>query len=201
MRWRPRQAGRADDRDDLAASLSDPTRFGGLFDRHVHAVHRYLARRTSLEDADDLTAATFVTAFRARRSYDPAAASPRAWLFGIATNQVLHHRRSHARYARALNRMPSPVPPEPTTDALERQLDAKPLIEAALSLIGDELREVVLLIGVAELTYAECADALRIPIGTVRSRYARARRELRDLLDEPDLDNLALNTAEERTIG
>ena len=68
--------------------------------------------------------------------------------------------------------MPSPVQPEPTTDALERQLDAKPLIEAALSLIGDELRDVVLLIGVAELTYAECADALRIPIGTVRSRYA-----------------------------
>ena len=96
--------------------------------------------------------------------------------------------------------MPSPVQPEPTTDALERQLDAKPLIEAALSLIGDELREVVLLIGVAELTYAECADALRIPIGTVRSRYARARRELRVLLDEPDLDNLAFNTAEERTV-
>jgi hypothetical protein len=52
----------------------------------------------------------------------------------------------------------------------------------------------------AELTYAECADALRIPIGTVRSRYARARRELRVLLDEPDLDNLAFNTAEERTV-
>jgi type IV secretory pathway TraG/TraD family ATPase VirD4 len=54
----------ADDRDDLAASLSDPTRFGGLFDRHVRAVHRYLARRSSLDEADDLTAATFVAAFR-----------------------------------------------------------------------------------------------------------------------------------------
>src|ERR1700691_2216632 len=105
----------ADDRDDLAASLSDPTRFGGLFDRHVRAVHGYLARRTSLEDADDRTAPTFVTAFRSRRSYDPAAASPRAWLFGIATNQVLHHRRSHARYDRALTRMQTPAPPEPTT--------------------------------------------------------------------------------------
>src|SRR5580698_6283636 len=115
----------ADDRDDLAASLIDPTRFGSLFDRHVQAVHRYLARRSSPDEADDLTAATFVTAFRARRSYDPTAASPRAWLFGIASNQVLHHRRSYVRRTRALERMPSPVPPELTTDVLARQMDAK----------------------------------------------------------------------------
>jgi RNA polymerase sigma-70 factor (ECF subfamily) len=52
-------------------------------------------------------------------------------------------------------------------------------------LIGEELRDVVMLIAIAELTYQECAAALVIPIGTVRSRLARARKELRALLEEP----------------
>jgi RNA polymerase sigma factor (sigma-70 family) len=190
-----------EDHADLEASLTDPDRFGGLFDRHVRSVHRYFARRASLEDAEDLTATTFVAAFRARASYNPAAASPRAWLFGIATNQVLHHRRSYARRARALDRIATPVRSELATDLVDGHLDAKALIDAALALIGDELRDVVLLIGVTELTYAECADALRIPIGTVRSRYARARRELRALIGEPAVNDFALNSTEERTIG
>jgi hypothetical protein len=56
------------DRDDLAASLVVPDRFGALFDRHARTVHRYFARRVSIEDAENLTTATFVAAFGARRS-------------------------------------------------------------------------------------------------------------------------------------
>lgn len=191
----------AEDREDIAASVREPARFGHLFDRHVSAIHSYLSRRTSPEDADDLASATFVTAFRVRRTFDPALGSARAWLFGIARNEVLHYRRAGARSALARQRMPCVIEPEPSTDALERRLDAQRRVENALSLIGDELREVVLLIGVGELTYAECAGVLDIPIGTVRSRYARARRVLRDLIEENETDRTALShTSHERTV-
>ena len=189
----------ADDRRALVDSVADPTRFGDLFERHVVAIYRYLARRVGSDLAEDLTSATFAEAFRNRARYDTDLASPRAWLFGIATTHVLHHRRSEARRLNAYARLDSTSEEEAATEVLVRQLDAAVRLDAALLLIGDELRDVVLLIAIAELTYEECASALEIPIGTVRSRLARARKELRALLEEPT-DGLTCRTTTEGTL-
>jgi RNA polymerase sigma factor (sigma-70 family) len=193
------QNSEANDRRALVDSVADPTRFGDLFERHVVAIYRYLARRVGSDLAEDLTSATFAEAFRNRARYDAALASPRAWLFGIATTHVLHHRRSEARRLGAYGRLGAVPEEEAATEVLVRQIDDTARLDAALLLIGEELRDVVMLIAVAELTYEECAAALEIPIGTVRSRLSRARRELRGLLEEPP-GGLACRTTTEGTL-
>ncbi len=68
-----------------------------VFDRHAPHIHRYLARRLGGQVADDLMGETFLIAFGARGRYDPAFASARPWLYGIATDLVGRRRREEAR--------------------------------------------------------------------------------------------------------
>jgi RNA polymerase sigma-70 factor (ECF subfamily) len=185
------------DRADLLASVRDPSRFGQLFERHVIALFRYFARRVGPDAAEDLAGATFAEAFANRGRYDPALASPRAWLFAIATTKVLHHRRGLARRGVAEARLTDPVEPEAATEVLIRRLDDGARLDAALSLIGPELREIVLLIAIGELSYEECATALQIPLGTVQSRLFRARQALRGLLEDPTANLLVIRSNSE----
>lgn len=72
----------------IAASLDDPERFAALFDRHAPAIHRYVTRRLGCDAADDITAETFLTAFRIRARYDSGRAGVRPWLHGIAARLI-----------------------------------------------------------------------------------------------------------------
>jgi RNA polymerase sigma-70 factor (ECF subfamily) len=130
---------------------------------------------------------TFIIAFRRRSTYEPDRATARAWLMGIATNLVRRHRRSEARRLAALSRADARVQPT-ASDTSDRVGDAL-LLEQALSHLDCDLRDVVLLVGAVQLTYLEAAAALGIPIGTVRSRMARARRFLRQSLSQTDHDS------------
>lgn len=172
-----------DDQSDILASLVDPARFAAVFERHVDGIYRYHARRVGPLDAEDLTAETFADAFRHRARFEPDRGSARAWLFGIATNLLLHHHRGESRRLAAHGRIVTVTMSESAENGLVDKLDNAARIDAALSAIGPQLRDVVMLIAVAELTYDEAAVALDIPIGTVRSRLWRARRELREALD------------------
>jgi Sigma-70 region 2 len=67
----------AGDSAAIRASLTEPERFAPLFDRHAPVIYRYLARRAGIEVADDLTAETFLAAFRRRDSYDLACTDAR----------------------------------------------------------------------------------------------------------------------------
>lgn len=64
--------GGADDADVVARSLGEPELFAGLYDRHAPDIHRYVARRLGEGPADDITAETFLVAFRTRDRYDTA---------------------------------------------------------------------------------------------------------------------------------
>jgi len=172
-----------DDQADILASLGDPARFAAVFERHVVGIYRYHARRVGSNDAEDLTAETFADAFRHRARYQPDRGSARAWLFGIATNLLLHHHRGESRRLAAHGRIVPVMVSESAENRLVDRLYSAARLDAALRAIGPELRDVVMLIAVAELTYDETAAALDIPIGTVRSRLWRARRELREALD------------------
>lgn len=145
-----------------------------IFDRHFSAVHAYLARRIGGGEADDLASATFTVAFERRRKFQRDVDSARPWLFGIATNLLRNERRSEQRGIAALPRM-RPVGAE--------QAAAKGVHTARLATLLAELdadqRDVLLLYAWAELPYEEIASSLGIPIGTVRSRLARARAHLR----------------------
>lgn len=177
-----------DERSDaaiIAASIHDLSRFEAIFDRHFRPIHRYLHRRVGVDLADDLAAETFIVAFGRRASFDQRQELARPWLFGIAINLLRNHRRAERRQLSVLARTADRRDvAEPFAEADER-LDAAraaPDIARALIQLRNDDREVLLLFAWASLTYEEIAVALGIPIGTVRSRLARARRTTRELL-------------------
>ena len=170
----------------IAASIDTPVAFAAVFDRHYDFVDRYLRRRVGLDVADDLVSETFTTAFRVRASYDLAHSDARPWLLGIATNLVRHQRRAEVRRLRAYERLETEAAAGIDEALVAARVDAaaeRPRIARALARIPDGDRDALLLLAWADLTYAEIAIALDIPIGTVRSRIHRARRRLRELLD------------------
>jgi RNA polymerase sigma factor (sigma-70 family) len=169
----------------IAASLDDGPSFAAVFDRHYPAIHAYVARRAGADVADDVASATFLEAFASRRRYDQAKPSARPWLYGIATNLLRHHRRAEVRriegWARAAAASPDLDPPADVAARLDAQA-AKPLLAHALARLSAADRDTLLLYAWEDLSYAEIASALAVPIGTVRSRLNRARRELRELV-------------------
>jgi RNA polymerase sigma factor (sigma-70 family) len=177
------------DADVIRQSLGDPEAFAAIFERHADSLHRYLAIRTGDRSAEDLVGETFALAFRCRGAFDLTRASAQPWLFGIATNVARHYWRSEVRRAEHDRRSPADTGFEPDFSDLatesvlfEAQSEA---ISLALAQIDSQYVEVLLLVAGPAFTYDEIAETLDIPLGTVRSRLARARRQLRDLLDVP----------------
>jgi RNA polymerase sigma-70 factor (ECF subfamily) len=165
------------DADAIAVSLAEPRAFVVVFDRHFDAIHRYLRRRVGSEIADELASETFTQAFEHRRRFDTRRPDARPWLYGIAHNLLRHHYRGEERalraYARSRPALHTSEPPDlPESELAELLADLSP---------GE--RDVLLLVAWAELEYAEVAEALGIPVGTVRSRLNRARGRVRELLE------------------
>ncbi|MEU7884797.1 RNA polymerase sigma factor [Microbispora bryophytorum] len=174
----------------IEASLTAPERFAGVFDRHADEIHAYAGRRLGPEHADDVTAETFLVAFRKRHRYDTSRPDARPWLYGIAGNLISGHRRSEVRRLRALARTPRDVDERGLHEeerGAERASAAalRPVLAAALARLSAAERELLLLVAWADLSYEEAAEALKIPIGTVRSRLHRVRAKLRRHLDFP----------------
>lgn len=177
------RVGADDDADAVAASLVQPERFGVVFDRYHAAIWAFLARQAGREAADELAGDVFVVAFRNRRRYDPACGTVRAWLYGIAMNLQRTRWRSEARQARALERVAgraiaAVTPIEAAEDILDgrRQLER---VRDAMAFLSEPHRAVLALFVWEQLSYEEIASALGVEVGTVRSRLARARNELR----------------------
>ena len=174
----------------IRRSVRHPECFGMLFDRHAGLIHRYLARRLGAQAADDLLAEVFLAAFRHRDRYESTRPDARPWLYGIAGHVVAGHRREEARRWRLLAALPTgPDEPDPATAAADRataQLAGRDLAGALAALNTDE-RAALLLLAWEDLSYAQIAEALDVPIGTVRSRISRARQKLR-----PQLSGLGL---------
>ncbi|MYW66204.1 sigma-70 family RNA polymerase sigma factor [Streptomyces sp. SID8379] len=190
MTVRPREHLGESDTRAIERSREEPEHFAALFNRYADAVHHYAARRLGPEAAEDLTAETFTTAFKQRHRYDLSRADARPWLFGIATNLIGRHRRAEARRFKALSRIPGPVEhEEPVADRAVSRAGAHGLrteLAAALAALPARQRDVVLLVAWTDLSYEEAAEALGVPVGTVRSRLSRARSALREALGGTD---------------
>ncbi|MBV8932264.1 MAG: RNA polymerase sigma factor [Kutzneria sp.] len=172
----------------IGESLSDPERFGEVYDLHATAVHRYLSRRAGAALADDLTAETFLAAFRGRRRFDLTARTALPWLYGIATNLVRRHRRAEVAQYRAMARTGvDPVFADNHADLVADRVVAVATgtrLSGALARLTAKERDTLLLFAWGELNYDDIAAALHIPVGTVRSRLNRARRRLRATLGD-----------------
>lgn len=191
---RPSQApgaGPPDDAQLIEESATDPEAFAILYDRHAATLHRYVARRLGEGAADDIVADTFFSAFSKRARFDPATSrDARPWLYGIAANLIGKHARSEVRMLRAYARTGAdPVLTRQVTAACDEDAagrvdsaSASRDLARALSALAAGDREVLLLVAWADLSYAEVAAALGIPVGTVRSRLNRARTKVRAAL-------------------
>ena len=169
------------DANAIRTSLSQPDAFVAIFERHFDVISRYLRRRVDPVLADELAAQVFTVAFSRREAYDPTQADARPWLYGIAASLLRGHARAEERELRALARtcidplrLAGPRDPALPGAALEPEL-ARVLAELA-----PQDREVLLLHTWGELGDEEIADALDLPVGTVRSRLERARKRVRE---------------------
>ncbi|MFF8959474.1 RNA polymerase sigma factor [Streptomyces sp. NPDC014894] len=171
-----------DDAEVIAQSLAHPDVFALLYDRHASDIHRYAARRLGEGAAEDIMAETFLIAFRGRRRYDTSRLSARPWLYGIAAKLIGGHRRSEERALRAMARSGEDPLAEAWSDRSDDRLAAQAPLAGALARLSPGDRHVLLLIAWADLGYQETAEALGIPLGTVRSRLNRARRKVREAL-------------------
>ncbi|MFE7582924.1 RNA polymerase sigma factor [Streptomyces gardneri] len=160
----------------------DSDAFGSLFDDYARAVHNHAFRLTGdWSAAEDALSLTFLEAWRLRASVDPDGGSLRPWLLGIATNVVRNTRRAARRHEAALNRLPREEALPDFADELVGRIDDAERVaalQAALSRLRRPEREVVALCVWSGLDYAAAAQALDVPVGTVRSRLSRARKKL-----------------------
>ncbi|MFI0453415.1 RNA polymerase sigma factor [Actinomadura sp. 6N118] len=181
------------DRAIIERARQDPEAFAALYDRHAPAIHRYLARRLGRDLADDLTAETFLQAFRQRDRYDPERLNALPWLYGIATNLIGLHRRREVRFWRAVARTGADPAATSADEGVADRVAAqgiRPDLADALRRLDRGQRDVLLLTASRDLSPAEIGEALGIATGTVHSRLSRARAKMRKALG--GIDPLAM---------
>jgi len=131
-----------------------------------------------LPEAEDVVQEAFVVAVRRPREFAEVV-NPEAWLRGIALNRLRSRWRHLAVVRRYQAAVPGPqTPPEVTADHVA--------LIAALGRLDPDQREVVVLHHLADLEVTEIAEQVGIPVGTVKSRLARARARLAGLLDDSE---------------
>jgi len=160
-----------------AAPVLGTEQFTEVHDRYFADIHRYVAGRLGTQAAEDVAAETFLVAFDRRKTFDATRGELRAWLFGIATNLVSRHRRKEARHYRALSRLDPREAAEGHESRVVASLTVARLGKALSQLSAGE-RDVLLLVALGDLGYAQVAEALGISPGTVGSRLTRARKKL-----------------------
>jgi RNA polymerase sigma-70 factor (ECF subfamily) len=183
-----------DDDADLAARASrgDRRALETLLDRHADRVHalcrRVIAHR---EDALDATQEAMIAIARGIDRFDGRSAFT-TWLYRVVTNAALDELRRKQRRPEPVDvtdydrRQPGP--------GLDHIVSERIDIDAALATLPTDFRVAVVLRDLADLDYAQIAEVLEIPPGTVRSRIARGRVLLAAALGNPEAPSERLNT-------
>jgi RNA polymerase sigma-70 factor (ECF subfamily) len=177
------------DAELIARSIDDPRAFMPLVERHQRILFGYLARRVGRDTAEDVTSETFTRAFAQRHRFDLERDDARPWLFGIATNLLRNQARGEVRQLRAYQRHGVHDTSHDDHAASDARLDADAqtgALAAALEALKPGDREALLMFAWNDMSYEDIAEALDIPVGTVRSRLNRARRIVQEHLAEHD---------------
>jgi RNA polymerase sigma-70 factor (ECF subfamily) len=186
----------------------DKDAFGLLFEEHARAVYNHAFRLTgNWSTAEEVVSLTFLEAWRLRTTIRPEGGSLLPWLLVIALNVARNISRATRRQQAAMSRLPPRDDVPDFADELADRIDDATRLEAVRTALGRLRRgeqDVLALCVWSGLDYAETAEALGIPVGTVRSRLSRARRKLQALvaIEEHDpggeLDRTSEQVAGER---
>lgn len=173
--------------DDLrrlaeAAAHGDDVALAELVRTTQPLVWRVCAHLGSTGEEEDLVQETYLRALRSLRSYR-GEAPVRAWLVAVARNVCADHVRRRTRQSRLLNRLLRAAPAGPPSHDAHDGLTVDTLL---LDALDPDRREAFVLTQVAGLSYEEAAAAVGCPIGTIRSRVARARRDLTTLIEQAE---------------
>lgn len=171
------------------AQAGDAAAMNSLLEAHYDRV-RAVCRRVagSPADADDATQEALIRIVRGIGSFD-GRSSFATWAYRIATNTTLDELRKKRRRPQLhiVRGEPGEPPPEQVDPRAERELSA-PLdriaLDEALAALPEEFRTPLVMRDVGDLDYAEIAEALGVPLGTVKSRIARGRRQLAEALGD-----------------
>lgn len=155
---------------------------------YVDSLYRTALRLTRVpSDAEDLVQETYLKAFRAADSFSPGT-NLRAWLFTILHNTARNRARDRSRDSVTVNSEMVDQAAEMPNFAIAGKVDdpetllirstLAPELQAAVDELPDAFREAVWLRDVEEFSYAEIAEMLGVPLGTVMSRISRGRRLL-----------------------
>lgn len=163
----------------LRAREGDRSALDAFVRRSQADVWRFCAHLGGRDNADDLTQSTFLRAWTSLHRFR-GESSARTWLLSIARRVCADHVRSATRYRLLMARTPRRADSEsPATDASD--------IEGVIAGLEPHRRAAFVATQVLGLSYHEAADALDCPVGTIRSRVARARRDLIEALQRDQI--------------
>ena len=176
------------------AKKNDLDAFNHLVVTHQDAAFNFASWMLNGDDvADDVVQTAFLAAYRHIQGF--RGTSFRAWLLKIIRNLCIDELRRRVRHPwtqigpknadePALEETEWLIDPSPLPEELIIKQEEQRLVESCICQLPDLIREVLILIDIQELNYKEAAMVLNIPVGTIKSRLARARVHLRDLLSK-----------------
>ena len=173
------------------ARQGDTAAFEALMTAHEKKVYGMALRMTGRrEDAADVTQEVFLAVWRALPTFR-GESSFSSWLFRLTSNACIDHLRREKRQRTVpLTRLddedgerPLDLPdPDPGPEERAEQSERRAALRRAVAQLPEDQRAALLLRESGGLSYSEIAAALRVPEGTVKSRIARARLQLREIL-------------------
>lgn len=166
------------------AKSGDPEAFQLLVRPHLESIRRFARSFCKNDtDADDLAQEAIVKAYRSFSSFDGRSALT-TWLYAIAKHQFLDYRRGKLFQwrSRETELTDGDRPSQPSPECLVVEHQQVQVLWTALNRIDEKFRTPLVLAEIDGLTYEQIAAIEKIPIGTVRSRIARAKDQLRTIL-------------------
>lgn len=177
----------------IRAQGGDREAFAILFEQYKNLVYKtaYLMLGDSTE-AEDALQEVFVQVYKSLSGFDPGKAAFTTWLYRVTFNYCLNHRRKKRPFTLPLEDM-SPMLKSEFPGA---QLADEEILQQAIGKLTDKQRAVVILRYFWDLPYAEIAQILDVPLGTVKSRIDLALKTLRKVLEDQEADKGSVSQME-----